>query len=335
MHGSEAIAGGVWEEVARLGSGGGNGEQIAAQTGAQSGAQIGTRASAAVHGDGPLIAIVSKPSRGEAAVVDPARPIVILLNAGVLHRVGPHRLHVTLARQLARRGFLAVRLDLGGLGDSPATAMAGSFTESAVADVRAAMTDLAQRFGARRFVLFGLCSGADNGFAAALEDERIAGLVLLDPHSYRTRRSALRKLGARAAAMGNPVTVAWWGASLAARVVRQQAVTRLAQLRARLAGASGGEAGEPSGGREAPPVHVFREQLTRIVDRGVKVLAIYSGAYGDRYNHRDQLFELFPELRGRVDHEFFPAANHMFTELAEQTTLITVVSTWLVRHFAA
>lgn len=299
-HGSEAIAGRVWEEVARLGN------------------------------EGQLLGIVSNPPRLHAE-----RPIVILLNAGVLHRVGPHRLHVSLARQLAQRGLLAVRLDLGGLGDSPATSIAGTFTESAVADVRAAMTDLSNRFGARRFVIFGLCSGADNGLAAALEDERIAGLVLLDPHSYRTRRSQLRKIAQRVTAMGNPVTVARWGLDTAARVVRQQAAARLARLRARLArGGEGAEAEPPAQGREAPPPDIFRERLTQLADRGVKLLAVYSGAYGDRYNHRDQLFELFPELRGRIDHEYFPTANHMFTELAVQGALLTVVTTWLGRHFA-
>jgi dienelactone hydrolase len=309
MHGSETITGHVWEEVARLGSERGN--------------------EGGNEGGNELLAIVSKPSHMLAE-----RPIVMVLNAGVLHRVGPHRLHVSLARQLAQLGLGAVRLDLGGLGDSPATSTAGSFTESAVADVRAAMTDLQQRFGTRRFVVFGLCSGADNGIAAALVDERIAGLVLLDPHSYRTRRSQLRKISLRVTSLRDPVTVARWGLDTAARVVRQQARTRFARLKTRLNRDSDGAMTEPPAqGREPPPREIFRSQLTQLVDRGVKVLAIFSGAYGDRYNHRDQWFELFPELRGRIDHEYFPAANHMFTELASQQALLTTATTWLSRHF--
>ena len=302
-HGSETITGCVWEEVARLGSGGGSGSE------------------------NELLAIVSRPSH-----MLTGRPIVLMLNAGVLHRVGPHRLHVSLARQLVERGFCAVRLDLGGLGDSPATSMTGSFTESAVADVRAAMTDLEQRFGARRFVLFGLCSGADNGIAAALVDERIAGLVLLDPHSYSTRRSQLRKVSLRIASMSRSVTpavtMARWGFHTAARVITRQVRAQLARLRRDDAMTE-----PPSQGREPPPREVFRSQLTQLVDRDVKMLAIFSGAYGDRYNHRDQWFELFPELRGRIDHEYFPAANHMFTELAAQQALLTTATTWLSRHF--
>ena len=48
-----------------------------------------------------LIAIVTEPSAPQGA-----KPGVIMLNAGVLHRVGPHRLHVLLGRELAERGFL-------------------------------------------------------------------------------------------------------------------------------------------------------------------------------------------------------------------------------------
>ena len=43
---------------------------------------------------------------------------VVIVNAGLVHRVGPFRLHVILARELARSGFLAVRMDVSGLGYS-------------------------------------------------------------------------------------------------------------------------------------------------------------------------------------------------------------------------
>jgi alpha-beta hydrolase superfamily lysophospholipase len=288
MHGCEAIVGEVWEDVARMGA------------------------------EGQLLGIVARPSQGAAD-----RPLVMFLNAGVLHRVGPHRIHVSLARRLAQQGLTSLRLDLGGIGDSPATGHAGTFMESAVADIRGVMTELERSHGARRFVLFGLCSGADNGLAAALQDERIVGLVLLDPHSYPTRRSQLRKISKRAIALGSARAVATWGLALVARRVK----TRWAARR-------DGAAAESSGGREPPPQETMRANLRTLVDRGVKILALYSGATDDRYNHRDQLFELFPELRGRIDHEYFPAANHMFTELTAQAALMSRVTTWVTRHFA-
>ena len=84
--------------------------------------------------DNHLVAVLSRPALARD------RPAVIILNAGVLHRVGPHRLHVALARRLAARGLPALRIDLAGVGDSPGRGDGGSFRASAVADTRAAMT---------------------------------------------------------------------------------------------------------------------------------------------------------------------------------------------------
>ena len=67
------------------------------------------------------------------------------------------------------------------------------------------------------------------------------------------------------------------------------------------------------------------------MSRGVKILAIYSGIHGASYNHPNQLFELFPELRGKVETAYFENANHTFTELDEQAELIALVSDWMAR----
>ncbi|HWU86414.1 MAG TPA: hypothetical protein VN253_04040, partial [Kofleriaceae bacterium] len=95
-----------------------------------------------------------------------------------------------------------------------------------------------------------------------------------------------------------------------------------------------GESDPPSEGREPPPIATFRAQLATLVDRGVAIFAAYSGIHRERYNHPDQLFELFPELRGRVDRAYFPLANHTFTELDVQAELIAAVTRWISTRFA-
>ena len=254
---------------------------------------------------------------------DAAPPIVVFLNAGVIHRVGPHRLHVILARRLAARGVTSLRLDLSGIGDSRAVPGALSFRQSAVADTRSAMDRLAADTGVRRFVLFGLCSGADNALATAAVDERVVGLVLLDPPAYVTRRAHARRLAARVSGIGGARAVATWAA---------RAVTR--GLRARFAAAPAPAEDDEAltGGRGVPPLADYRAQLGALVARGVAILAVFSGALGERYNDADQLFELFPELRGRVDRAYFPAANHTFTELDAQSELASVVIGWIARR---
>jgi hypothetical protein len=260
-----------------------------------------------------LVGIVSRPS-----VPRPSAPAVVILNAGVLHRVGPHRLHVRLGRRLAAIGFTALRLDLGGIGDSLPSSAAATFQESAVTDTRAALSGL----GAGRYVLFGVCAGADNALATALADERVVALVLVDPHVYATRRSRLRAVRDRIAAQGGPGSAIAAGAAGLGR-----------RIRALLGRTPAGPHPPVADGRPAPPLAEFREQLGALVARGVGVLAIYSGALGAGYNHPDQVFEVFPELRGRIDRAYFPEANHTFTELAAQGELVEAVAAWVGARF--
>lgn len=285
-------------------------------------ASIGVRDEALRLGpEGQLVGIVSHPPGGKSLTA--AAPAVIVLNAGVLHRVGPHRLHVDLTRRLAARGFPALRLDLGGIGDSVATSDAVTFRESAVADTRAAMDGLGAALGARRFVIFGVCAGADNALATALVDERVAGIVLVDAAVYATPRSLLREVRRRLAAPGGFSQTLRWGARRAEARLRRD----LGRLR------RGFAAEPPPEGRETPPSDVFRAQLSRLADRGVGVLAVYAGIHGERYNHADQLYEAFPELRGRVDRAFFPDANHTFTQREDQAALIEATSRWIAARF--
>lgn len=267
-------------------------------------------------GDGQLVGIASQPTLATRAAPAPA---VVLLNAGVLHRVGPHRLHVLLARRLAAQGYTSLRLDLGGIGDSTPATDAASFRDSAVADTRLVMSGL----DADRFVLFGICAGADNAIATALADDRVAGIVLVDPHVYPSRRGKLRELRTKLVDLGEPRAILRWGLALAERRIRG----RIERFRRR------GQPAPPAEGREAPPLAEFRAQLGALARRGVAIFAIYSGIHGAGYNAAGQLFEVAPELQDRVQEAYFPDANHTFTELAAQEALITAVTSWISTRF--
>lgn len=261
--------------------------------------------------DDRLVAVLSRPR----AVGD--RPAAVILNAGVLHRVGPHRLHVALGRRLAARGLPALRIDLAGIGDSPGRGDGGSFRASAVADTRAAMTAITAATGCDRFILFGLCSGADNGLATAAVDPRVVGLVMLDAPTYATRRAAARKLFDRVRAGDVAPLVRAAGRRLARQV----------------APAAADAAPELTQGREFPPLAEHAAQLTALVARGVAILAVYSGVNGARYNHAEQLFEWVPALRGQIEIAYFPDANHVFTLRAAQAELLDHVASWVERRF--
>lgn len=126
-----------------------------------------------------LVGIVTEPPAGVVP-----RAAVVLLNAGVVHRVGPNRMHVEIARGLAALGLVVVRVDLSGLGDSESRRDNTPFERAAVLETQAVMSALTAQYGVSRFVTAGLCSGAVVAFNAAVADQRVCGAVLINPQGF-------------------------------------------------------------------------------------------------------------------------------------------------------
>jgi uncharacterized protein len=119
------------------------------------------------------------------AVPRPDLPAVVLLSPGVKMRVGPGRLYVPLTDMLVAEGYLVLRFDFFGLGDSE-----GDLEESMLADVYnnievgryvddtlCALKWLRQHHGVKRFLLGGLCGGAITALLAAERDASVEGLL--------------------------------------------------------------------------------------------------------------------------------------------------------------
>jgi alpha/beta superfamily hydrolase len=123
-----------------------------------------------------LAAVITNPAKGSA---DHA---VLMLNAGAVHHIGPNRLYVRLARQLAVHGVASMRIDLAGIGDSSALLSRDEnnvYAAGAVADVRAAVRVLRQTY--RRVSVLGLCSGAYHALKAAVAGENFEHVVMINP----------------------------------------------------------------------------------------------------------------------------------------------------------
>lgn len=123
----------------------------------------------------PLLGVLSQPAQGEACAG------LVFLVGGPQVRTGAHRLFTRLARQLAAQGVASLRLDLRGMGDSPAHSTRDF--QAADAEIEAAAAALRAHAGNAPLALLGLCDGAS---AALLHLQRgnaaqVAGLVLVNP----------------------------------------------------------------------------------------------------------------------------------------------------------
>lgn len=104
---------------------------------------------------------------------------VLIVVGGPQYRVGSHRQFVQLSRSLARQGISSLRFDYTGMGDS-----CGQKKEfdNICDDIKAA-TDafLVAQPHLKKVVIWGLCDAASAALIYAHQDERINGLVLLNP----------------------------------------------------------------------------------------------------------------------------------------------------------
>jgi len=130
-----------------------------------------------------VFGIVSEPATPTKAATD----VVLLLNSGTIHHIGPSRLYVTIARDCAARGTPAIRLDLSGVGDSGLRAGEkenSPYADSARLDVREAVDFATKRYPGARVHIIGLCSGAYHGFKAAAAGLPLSSIAVVNPLTF-------------------------------------------------------------------------------------------------------------------------------------------------------
>ena len=133
-------------------------------------------AAAAMFGDaGRLTGIFCRALTGHQP-----RNAVVFVNAGAIYHVGWARMHVEMARELARSGIASLRFDLAGIGDSLAAETGAPLLYGALSDDIAAAIDWLEKRGIRDLTVFGSCSGAYQAFHAAISDRRIKRIALVN-----------------------------------------------------------------------------------------------------------------------------------------------------------
>lgn len=238
----------------------------------------------------------------------PARgAVVVLFNAGLIHRPGPLRLHVDIARRLAASGFDVFRFDLPGVGDA---GMKGAAQAMAVQ----ALDALSARTGAGAFLVGGICSAADLGWRMATLDARIRGLILIDPMAVRG---------------------GWYRLGRLKMLMRSPLRGLFGKLGRRLRRMTSGAAAAPSAEdyREWPSPVEFRARLAEALDRGVRVLGLYTGGVTDYLVHPRQVDATFGGLRGHAGLrlEFHPELDHILFAARDRRRVMETVAGWAER----
>lgn len=238
---------------------------------------------------------------------------LLLLNAGIVSRVGPHRVNVRLARRAAQLGFSSIRFDLSGQGDSSSVVDASSYRQQASIDISAAMDTLSHHANVSRFALFGICSGADNGYTAALEDPRIVSVMMYDPIVFPTFRWRAKAAWSKFAKYG---LIGSWKRFRAIRMAGNDA---------------GGDFDSLNAGRPLPHLENYCNQLRQLVQRGVSVRLVYSGSTVDQSEFDHQKNTIIKKVDGgdRLNFEVLPEADHVFSSYDSQQTLMSRFERWL------
>lgn len=267
--------------------------------------------------DESMVGVLTEPD------VPTKAPPLLVFNSGFIHRVGPGRLAVDIARRAADAGVSTLRFDFSGIGDSAPRVPALDPIASGIADARAAMDHLSIALGSQKFVLLGLCSGARHAHHVALADPRVVGTVMLDGYAFPTIRSRALEVRER---LEEP------------RALLAGAVRR---AKRRLLDGQRTEAAPPPSAFDREgffPEDVSRPQMAKdmqtLVDRGVAMLNIYSGEW-KTYRYEGQLQDSLPEvpLRQAVTERLIETADHLYFTPPERTTMLDILTTWLRQRF--
>lgn len=276
------------------------------------------REQAHLFGEGKsLVGIVTEPVAEKAS----DRPGVLLVNAGLIHRVGPNRMYVELARTLAGQGFTALRFDLSGLGDSAPRSDGMPIDARAVVEAGQAMDSLGGARKLKRFISIGLCSGADDSVRIALADPRVTGVVLIDSFYQASSGFIVRSYLPKLLRLDSWVKLFTGRSELWGGVLRA--------LRRKF----GSGADAPSRDWNTIGADELLTGLASLVDRGVNVLLVYTGRGAACYQYRTRFKPTIDRLarEGSLRVEIFDDSDHVFSRRADRRELARVVCDWALR----
>jgi pimeloyl-ACP methyl ester carboxylesterase len=235
----------------------------------------------------------------------------IIINSGLLHRVGPFRLYVDIARNLAAEGYPSIRLDQPGKGDSDATPGV-ALADATVASIIATAQSLTAETGVEQFVVGGLCSGADDVLEVAGKLSGLCGLVLFDGYAPRTARYYVNRYSPKVLSLQS------WLKHLGLGAERPSVSGKTTSLR--------------NWSARSEMIARYRTAL----DSEIRILAVFTSGAGRFYNYVSQLTVTLGHPQGSrlISEHYVPEATHLFPVSAHRREVIERVVRWACDEFA-
>ena len=281
---------------------------------------------------GTLAGVMTEPVEADEIM---NRTGIILLNSGLVHRVGPNRIYVKIARELASMGFATLRFDFSGIGDSKSRYDTTPFEKSSLIETQEAMSYLRKEKAIDNFILVGNCSGAVASFNTALIDQRVKGIILINP-SGRLYCSGDITPSSRLRALARHYLRIFFLSSFKSKnwlkffsgegdYSRLKYVVRDLTF-SNIIGTSRHQSKKDS---------IFVSELQALIKRGVRLLIIhcegdFSLDFLNMLNH-DNMHGL--KSPGKIGINIIKGSNHTFTMLWSHQKLLEELRHWFTEHF--
>lgn len=241
----------------------------------------------------------------------------LCITAGLLHHVGPHRMHVLLARALAKEGISTLRFDLSGIGDSAIRTDDLIANEVPVQEINDAMKMLETR-GFTRFILFGICSGAMRAAKAASGNPKVAGIVLVNTGGDDGSAEVDTSPAAQIYLKKSLWNLSAWKNLVTGKVKYRELFYVLSSALIKKL--------KPTSKTSTSIEDLIRNKVEHFSHQGTSILSVLSDRHAQVYDLYQKAYE---SLRSdQYEILVYPNTDHLFTSLKLQQDLIDKICRW-------
>ncbi|MFT6731959.1 MAG: pimeloyl-ACP methyl ester carboxylesterase [Polaribacter sp.] len=267
-----------------------------------------------------LTGIISEPKE-----IDTNKPALIILNAGLVHHAGPFRLSTKFSREIAEQGYLTLRFDLSGIGDSINHSTNADYSEQVIKDVGMAINYIKKNYAIDKVILFGICTGADNAHKVAAVNPNVVGAIFVDGYAYRTFKFLMCRY--------LPILMDFSRIkNLLNRIMTYH--FKRTNNKTSLANAAFETRGVFTW--KLPPKKQVVDELNKILNGGAELFYIFTGGSNHYCNYPSQFEKSLSKVKfgNQLKVRFDEDVDHTFILEQDQRILFREVKSWLADNFS-